>query len=120
MKSPRTASCWLKPWAEQEKTPPKTSPRAWPERRRPSLAPRAALTLHRGGQGGDARLRVAEVHLLVQAAQRVEGGVCVLLHEQVPGIDLVDHDHLHGDAVREHELQTGEGQCVQRPFTHLG
>lgn len=35
----------------------------------------------------------------------MEGRVCVLLHKQVPGTDLVDHDHLHSDAIREHELQ---------------
>ena len=45
---------------------------------------------------------------MVQAAQCVEGGVRVLLHKQVPRVDLVDHDHLHGDTIREHELW-GEG-----------
>ena len=33
----------------------------------------------------------------------------MLLHKQVPGVDLVDHDYLHSDAVREHELQRAEG-----------
>ena len=68
----------------------------------------AALTFHWGGQGGDARLRVTEVHLLVQAAQRVEGGVCVLLYKQVPGVDLVDHDDFHSDTIRQHELEEEE------------
>lgn len=74
----------------------------------PGLAP-AVLTFYRGGQGGDSRLRVAEVHLLVQAAQCMEGRVRVLLHKQVPCIDLVDHDHFHSDAIWEHELWRGEG-----------
>lgn len=113
MKSPRTASCWLKPWAEREETL-KTSPRAWPEPGAPRTSG-AALTLHRGGQGGDPRLRVAEVHLLVQATQRMEGRVCVLLHKQVPGVDLVDHDYLHSDAIREHELQRGGSRAFSNP-----
>lgn len=58
---------------------------------------------HRGGQGRDSGLRIAQEHLLVQAAQCMEGGVCVLLYKQVSSIDLVDHDDLHSDAVGEHE-----------------
>lgn len=83
---------------------PQTSSLAW-------LMPTfgAALTFHWGGQGGDSRLRVAEVHLLVQAAQCMEGRVRVLLHKQVPRVDLVDHDHFHSDAIWEHELWRGEG-----------
>lgn len=85
------------------------------------LTLRARLTFYWGGQGRDPRLGVAEVHLLVQAAQSMEGGMRVLLHKQVPGIDLVDHDHLHGDAIREHELYKGEGQqALEQPFLGLG
>lgn len=36
----------------------------------------------------------------------------MLLHEQVPGVDLVDHNDLHGDAIRQHELYRGEGAAV--------
>ena len=72
----------------------------------------AALTFHWGGQGGDARLRVTEVQLLVQAAQCVEGGVCVLLYKQVPSIDLVDHDDFHGDTIRQHELEEEEAANI--------
>lgn len=96
MKDPMTASSWSR--LRTEPATPRTSPTG------PARAPSTALTFHWGGQGGDSGLRVAEVHLLVQAAQGVEGRVCVLLHEQVPGIDLVDHDHLHSDAIWEHEL----------------
>lgn len=53
-------------------------------------------------------MRVTEVHLLVQAAQRVEGGVRVLLYKQVPSVDLVDHDDFHSDTVRQHELEAGK------------
>lgn len=82
---------------------------SWPDQNPGlSLIVLAALTFHWGGQGGDARLRVTEVHLLVQAAQRVEGGVCVLLDKQVPGIDLVDHDDFHSDTIRQHELEEEE------------
>lgn len=70
-----------------------------------SQPPGAALTFHRGRQGGNARLRVAVVHLLVQIAQGVEGRVCVLLYKQVPGVDLIDYNHLHHDAIGEHQLQ---------------
>lgn len=97
MKDPTTASSWSK--LRTEPATPRTSPTGLA--RAPSST---ALTFHWGGQRGDSGLRVAEVHLLVQAAQGMEGRVCVLLHKQVPGIDLVDHNHLHGDAIREHEL----------------
>lgn len=95
------ASSWSRQRAEQ--ATPKTSPRP---RQSPGLPTdaRAALTFHRGGQGRDSGLRIAQEHLLVQAAQRMEGGVCVLLYKQVSSIDLVDHDDLHSDAVGEHEL----------------
>lgn len=73
-----------------------------------SLTLRVALTFHWGGQGGDSRLRVTEVHLLVQTAQCVEGGVCVLLYKEVPSIDLVDHDDFHSDTIRQHELEEEE------------
>lgn len=45
------------------------------------MAGSQSQTFHWGGQGGDSRLRVTEVHLLVQTAQCVEGGVCVLLYK---------------------------------------
>jgi hypothetical protein len=31
----------------------------------------------------------------------------VLLYKQVPGVDLVDYNDLHGDTIRQHELQRG-------------
>lgn len=47
--------------------------------------------------------------MLVQAAQCMEGRVRMLLHKQVPRIDLVDHDYFHSDAIWEHKLWRGEG-----------
>lgn len=101
MKAPTTAPSWSRPGTEQ--ATPTTSPSGL------ARAPSTALTFHWGGQGGDSGLRVAEVHLLVQAAQGMEGRVRVLLHKQVPGVDLADHNHLHSDAIREHELQGRDG-----------
>lgn len=86
-----------------------------------SLTLQVALTFHWGGQGGDSRLRVTEVHLLVQTAQCMEGGVCVLLYKQVPSIDLVDHDDFYGDTIRQHELEERKRQpTLYQLFLCLG
>lgn len=47
----------------------------------------------------------------------MEGRVRVLLHKQVPSVDLVDHDHLHGHAIGEHELRRRRGsrRCSNPP-----
>lgn len=66
------------------------------------------LTFYGGGQGRCAGLRVAQEHLLVQAAQGVVGRVGVLLHKHVARGDDVHHDHFHRHAIGKQELQKQE------------
>ena len=72
------------------------------------------LTFNGSGQGRRAGLRVAQEHLLVQAAQGMVGRVRVLLHKHVAGGDDIHHDHLHRHAIGEQELQEDGGRRRRR------
>lgn len=62
------------------------------------------VTFSGRGQGRRPGLRVAEEHLLVQAAKSVVRWVRVLLDEDVTGRNDVHYDHLHCDSTGQQQL----------------
>lgn len=62
-------------------------------------------TFHWGRQVRAPWVRVTQAHLLVQAAESMEGGVCVLLEEHIVPRGYLDHGYLNCHPMGKQQLR---------------